>query len=240
MYFLHEFRMPFVKGLMMHKFFFFFLVLIASMGVVACNDSSSSESTFCDEYGLVSDSSTLFFEDFEDFTTQGTLVSGVCGNAISLVPGEKDTLNYALDTFLSEGTIEFWFRPGEAFYEDTRTLLSNDESRVHFVYSDSVLYFQKNITDTHIFVSDTLVLNAGWNHIAGQWGNGFVSLFVNGDLVAQKAVSNNEASYQPASTKNTILIGTKSSCCMEGIQVYKSLSTSGDFDQIRISNIDRY
>jgi hypothetical protein len=226
----------------MHKVFFFFLALVASMGVIACNESSSNSNnpSFCDEYGLVSDSKTLFFEDFEDSITQKTLVDGVCGNAISLVPGESDTLNYALDTSLSEGTIEFWFRPGKDFYKDTRTLLGNDGSRVHFVYSDSILYFQKNITNHHIFVSDTIVLDSDWNHIAGQWGNGFVSLFVNGTLVAQKAVSNNEDSYQPASTNNTILIGTKSSCCMEGINIEKKLSTSGDFDQVRISNIERY
>jgi len=227
---------------MMCRFFFFFLALVASMGVIACNESSSNSSkfSFCDEYGLVSDSKTLFFEDFENFTTQGTLVDGVCGNAISLVPGESDTLNYALNTSLSEGTVEFWFRPGKDFYKDTRTLLGNDGSRVHFVYSDSVLYFQKNIADTHIFVSDTIVLKSDWNHIAGQWGNGFVSLFVYGSLVAQKAESNDEASYQPADTNNAILIGIKSPCCMEGINIEKKLSTSGDFDQVRISNIERY
>ena len=140
------------------------------------------------------------------------------------------------------GTVEFWFRPGEDFDEESaRTLLGNDGSRVHFFVKDGKLVFQKNHADIHYYVQAPVQLKNDWNLIAGQWGDGFMSIWVNGKMIASKK---HEEGYMPAQRgidgENLIVIGRKSRCCMEGPGQFSAMTTSGAFDQLRISSVPRY
>ena len=142
---------------------------------------------------------------------------------------------------LPAGTAEFWFRPGEDFYDEARSLFGNDGARVHFFYKDGQLVFQKNHDDVHNYVKAQVALKNDWNLIAGQWGDGYMSLWVNGKLVAKVA---HNGGYQPASrgveSENLLVLGRKNSCCMEGPGQYQPMHTSGAYDQVRISMIPRY
>lgn len=84
-------------------------------------------------------------------------------------------------------------------------------------------------------------LNDDWNLIAGQWGDGYMSVWLNGKIVARWE---HAEGYAPAQRgipfENLVVIGYKSSCCMEGPGQREAMTTSGSFDQFRISNIPRY
>ena len=195
----------------------------------------------CPSSALVMDDSTLYMDELETIYSEGELVDGVCGKALSLKSGEVAPTGINLIDPMAEGTVEFWFRPGEDFNENARTLLGNDGARVHFFYKEGVLYFQKNLSNRHYFVKGSVELKNDWNHIAGQWGNGKLSLWVNGQELA--SIDHNEG-YEPASRnnpyENLFVMGFKSSCCMEGPGQSSAMTTSGAYDQLRISNVVRY
>ncbi|WP_405340073.1 LamG-like jellyroll fold domain-containing protein [Fibrobacter sp.] len=195
----------------------------------------------CPSPALVMDDSTLYMDELETIYSEGELVDGVCGKALSLKSGEVAPTGINLIDPMAEGTVEFWFRPGEDFNENARTLLGNDGARVHFFYKEGVLYFQKNLSNRHYFVKGSVELKNDWNHIAGQWGNGKLSLWVNGQELA--SIDHNEG-YEPASRnnpyENLFVMGFKSSCCMEGPGQSSAMTTSGAYDQLRISNVVRY
>lgn len=195
----------------------------------------------CPSPALVMDDSTLYMDELETIYSEGELVDGVCGKALSLKSGEVAPTGINLIDPMAEGTVEFWFRPGEDFNENARTLLGNDGARVHFFYKEGVLYFQKNLSNRHYFVKGSVELKNDWNHIAGQWGNGKLSLWVNGQELA--SINHNEG-YEPASRnnpyENLFVMGFKSSCCMEGPGQSSAMTTSGAYDQLRISNVVRY
>ena len=205
-------------------------------------DTTEQTSSVCSENALKFDDQTLYFDEMDTVRFEGTLIDGVCGKAVRVVPGEKAKTSISLEENLEVGTVEFWFRPGENFYdESSRTILGNDESRVHFFMMDGQLVFQKNHADLHFFVKGAVELKNDWNLIAGQWGDGFLSLWVNGKLVAR--IDHNEG-YEPSARGkidgNLIVAGYKSDCCMEGPGQNSSMVTSGDFDQVRVSKIVRY
>ena len=196
----------------------------------------------CSENALVKDDKTLYFDEFESEYNEGTLVDGVCGKAISLTDGEDIKTEIELSTKIPVGTAEFWFRPGENFDMETpRTLLGNDGSRLHFFVKDGELIFQKNLPDEHHFVKAAVTLKNDWNLIAGQWGDGYISLWLNGEKVASvKHSAGYVPSTRPIVDENLVVVGYKSSCCMEGAGQRKSMTTDGAFDQLRISSVLRY
>ena len=49
-----------------------------------------------------------------------------------------------------------------------------------------------------------------------------------------------EASSRSKQYANLLIIGYKSKCCMEGPGLSQALTTSGAYDQLRISNAARY
>ena len=187
------------------------------------------------------DDQTLYLDELESDYESGTLVDGVCGKAISLKDGENIQTGINLIDDMAAGTIEFWFRPGEDFDVMTaRTLLGNDGARAHFFVKNGELIFQKNHTNIHNYVKGAVKLKDDWNLIAGQWGDGYMSLWVNGDMIASMK---HEDGYQPSDRyayENLIVIGYKSWCCMEGPGQRSSMTTSGAFDQLRISTVPRY
>ena len=199
----------------------------------------------CQSPALAMDGYTIFFDEMEDIFVEGRLVDGVCGMALSLKEGQVAPLGMNLILEMPKGTLEFWFRPGKDFdAKSTRTLLGNDESRLHFFMQDGQLVFQKNHTDKHFFVMGDVQLDSGWNHIAGQWDGKNMALFVNEKLVASKP---HEEGYQPSPRYrpfgNLLVVGFKTPCCMEGPGYSKYgdvLFTSGDYDQVRLSAIPRY
>ena len=196
----------------------------------------------CPDSALKMDDHTRYMDELESIFKEGTLVEGVCGQAILLKSGEVAPLGINLIDSIKEGTVEFWFRPGEDFYdESSRTLLGNDESRLHFFYKDGNLVFQKNHADIHYFVMGKAEFRDGWNLIAGQWGDGYLSVWLNGKLVDKKEHREGYApSLRDKPFGNLLVIGYKSYCCMEGPGQYQGMTTSGTFDQFRISNIPRY
>ena len=206
------------------------------------NSADETVEVSCDENGLVSDEYTLFFDAMDSVLFQGTLVDGVCGKAISFEPGEVVKTSIVLADTIEEGTVEFWFRPGEDFYdESSRTILGTDESRMHFFVQNGDLIFQKNHADLHYFVRGRVEFKDGWNLIAGQWGDGYLSLFVNGELVAQMEHSQPYVpSLRNVSEPNLVVAGRKSGCCMEATSQYSAMTSSGAIDQVRISSIPRY
>lgn len=195
------------------------------------------------ENGLRMDEHTIYFDEMEGLYCEGSMVEGVCGKAVSLKSGEVAPLSINMILPLEVGTVEFYFKPNADFFDETsRTLLGNDESRIHFFVQGNKIVFQKNHADKHFFVKGDLKLNENdWNHIAGQWDGTTMSVWVNGEMVGQ---INHPYGYQTSTRAkkygNLLVIGYKSSCCMEGPGQYSAMTTSGAFDQIRISNIARY
>ena len=196
----------------------------------------------CSAPAFVMDEQTLYLDELETIYREGELVEGVCGKAVSLKDGEVAPLGINLVDSMKAGTVEFWFRPGPDFYEKSvRTLLGNDDSRLHFLYNNGEIIFQKNHANRHYYVKGEVQFKADWNHIAGQWGDGFLSVWVNDEKVAEIA---HTEGYVPAARgkvlENLIVIGFKSDCCMEGPGIYKALTTSGAYDQLRVSIVPRY
>lgn len=213
----------------------------AEEGRFAISSSAPSKGR-CKAPALKMDDNTRYFDELETIYLEGELVDGVCGKALLLKDGEVAPLGVNLIDSMKAGTVEFWFRPGEDFYDvSARTLLGNDGARVHFFYKNGELFFQKNHADIHYFVNGAVTFENDWNLVAGQWGDGYMSLWVNGKLVARMK---HEPGYVPAMRnkpfENLLVIGFKSYCCMEGPGQYEGMTTSGAFDQFRISNIPRY
>ena len=195
----------------------------------------------CAAPALAMDENTRYLDELESLFDEGEQVEGVCGKGLKLKDGQVAPLGVNLIDSMKVGTVEFWFRPGEGFYDAARTLLGNDGSRIHFFYKNGELYFQKNHHNLHYYVKGKATLNDDWNLIAGQWGDGYMSVWVNGKLIARME---HTEGYAPAQRgipfENLVVIGYKSSCCMEGPGQYEAMTTSGSFDQFRISNIPRY
>lgn len=196
----------------------------------------------CAAPALVMDDSTLYLDELETVYREGELVNGVCGKALSLKVGEVAPTGINLIDAMPAGTVEFWFRPNDDFFDaPARTLLGNDGARVHFFYKDGVLYFQKNHHNEHYFVKATVELQKDWNLIAGQWGDGSMSLWLNGQQVAVMEHSEGyEAANRDIPYENLFVIGYKSACCMEGPGQDAPMMTSGAYDQLRISKVVRY
>ena len=204
-------------------------------------DTVKKDDIVCKAPALAMDDKTLYFDELDAEYEEGTLVEGVCGKAISLKDGESIQTGINLIDEMPAGTVEFWFRPGEDFDEKfSHTLLGNDGARIHFFVRFDTLFFQKNHSNTHYYTYGKMTLKKDWNLIAGQWGDGYMSLWVNGDMIASKK---HEEGYQPSNryeNENLIVIGRKSGCCMERLAQSDPLTTSGDFDQLRISTVPRY
>ena len=215
---------------------------VASEKGIFVYDVYTRDNLRCKSPALSMDDNTLYFDELETIYQEGVLVDGVCGKAVSLEDGQVAPLGVNLVDSMKVGTVEFWFKPGEDFYKKSaRTLLGNDGARIHFFYKDGKLIFQKNHHNQHLFVKNEIELDTGWNLIAGQWGDGYMSLWLNGKLVAKKE---HDKGYAPAMRgipfENLFVIGYKSSCCMEGVNQREGMTTAGAFDQFRISNIARY
>ena len=204
-------------------------------------DTVKKDDIVCKAPALAMDDKTLYFDELDAEYEEGTLVEGVCGKAVSLKDGESIQTGINLIDEMPAGTVEFWFRPGEDFDEKfSHTLLGNDGARIHFFVRFDTLFFQKNHSNTHYYTYGKMTLKKDWNLIAGQWGDGYMSLWVNGDMIASKK---HEEGYQPSNryeNENLIVIGRKSGCCMERLAQSDPLTTSGDFDQLRISSVARY
>lgn len=211
------------------------------IGTMPAEWATPATSNKC-ENGLRMDDNTLYLDEMEGIFQEGTLVDGVCGKAVSLKSGEVAPLSVNLINKMDAGTVEFWFKPGEDFFDkSSRTLLGNDEARIHFFVQDNRLIFQKNHADEHLFVEGSFQFREGWNKIAGQWGDGYMSIWLNDSLVAKKAHTlGYEPSRRGVQFGNLLVIGYKSRCCMEGPGQFEAMTTSGAYDQIRISNIPRY
>ena len=193
----------------------------------------------CKAPALQMDDNTRYLDELESLFEEGELVDGVCGKALKLNDGQVAPLGVHLIDSMNVGTAEFWFRPNEDFYEKPRTLFGNDGARLHFFYKDGELYFQKNHHNLHYYARGKVTFKNDWNLIAGQWGDGYMSIWVNGEMVA---LLKHDLGYVPATRdidfENLLKIGYKSACCMP--LGNSAMYTSGAYDQIRISTSPRY
>ncbi len=193
----------------------------------------------CKAPALQMDDNTRYLDELESLFEEGELVEGVCGKALKLNDGQVAPLGVNLIDSMNVGTAEFWFRPNEDFYEKPRTLFGNDGARLHFFYKDGELYFQKNHHNLHYYARGKVTFKNDWNLIAGQWGDGYMSIWVNGEMVA---LLKHDLGYVPATRdidfENLLKIGYKSACCMP--LGNSAMYTSGAYDQIRISTSPRY
>ena len=164
------------------------------------------------------------------------LINGVCGNGARVQPDSVLDLNYALDSNLAAGAVEFDFRPSTT-WDSTSSymLLGNDGSRALFVYSNGILYFLKNQSDVFIYEQTSVHFSAShWSHIVGQWGPSGLTLQVDGVKAVKKSET---SSYQPSprtNAENEMKIGGKTYCCMEGVGLDNALNANGDYDNINI------
>ena len=202
-------------------------------------DSLTDDTAACAATSLKMDEKTLYLEELETDFEAGQHVKGVCGKGLSLSAGESVTLGINLVDSMAAGTAEFWFRPNADFYDEPRTLFGNDGARLHFFYKNGELYFQKNHHNLHYYARGKVTFKNDWNLIAGQWGDGYMSIWVNGEMVA---LLKHDLGYVPANRgidfENLLKIGYKSACCMP--MGNSAMSTSGAYDQIRISTSPRY
>lgn len=187
--------------------------------------SSSSSSLYSLEY----------FEDFEgDYTWEsGTLENGYTGKALTLV-NMNVQLPIAMEDTLPQGTIEFYFKPGENFDYKRSALVGNNEGRLTFIVSESKLFFFKNGSDRYDYVSAPVVFKDGWNKIAGQWDGTKTAIFLNSK---QLAYIMDPYGYSPSfRARNDLYIGYKNTCCMTGISGVSNFMVKGSFDNIRVTS----
>ena len=157
---------------------------VSVFGIAPVVNSSTHFNNQCAAPALKMDENTRYLDELESLFDEGELIDGVCGKALKLDDGQVAPLGVNLIDSMSVGTVEFWFRPNEDFYDKkARTLIGNDGARIHFFYKNGEIYFQKNHHNQHFFVKGAVELKDDWNLIAGQWGDGYMSVWVNGELV---------------------------------------------------------
>ena len=182
------------------------------------------------------------FEDFENFdfgsATVSTSTEGVDGGKALLLSGsEYIVLPWDMDEKISEGSLDFYFKPGEDFRENgSYALVGNDGARMNVIYWEGSLLFSKNLADTYITVAAVVSLNKnGWNRITAEWNaeTGLIAIFLDGKQLASKET---EFPYYGPSDRgrsdNVVMVGHKGSCCID--QLSEELFGVGAFDNIRV------
>jgi len=182
------------------------------------------------------------FEDFEDYdfgdSPVNTSTDGVDGGkALLLSGGEYIVLPWDMDEKISDGSLDFYFRPGEDFRESgSYALVGNDGARMNLIYWEGSLLFSKNLADTYITVAAEVSLNKdGWNRITAEWNaeTGLIAIFLDGKQLVSKVTE--FAYYSPSDrgrSDNVVMVGHKGSCCID--QLSEELFGVGAFDNIRV------
>ncbi len=170
--------------------------------------------------------------DGETGTPSGTgFVPGKFGQGV-LVDG-SDTLSYPSEGNLqaAQGSVEFWVRPewngndsvdhtffeiGKAWYNRIRIAKDRLDELRFIVWSD----------DAEYDVSYSLASwKAGeWHHVAASWGNGRMTLYVDGNKVAERTMS------PPARLGDTLFVGSNA---------WGVAQADAVIDEFRISSVPR-
>ena len=182
------------------------------------------------------------FEDFENFDFESATVStsteGVNGGKALLLSGSGYiVLPWDMNQEINEGSLDFYFKPGEGFRESgSYALVGNDGARMNLIYWEGSLLFSKNLADTYITVAAEVSLNKdGWNRITAEWDaeTGLIAIFLDGIKLASKET---EFPYYSPSDRgrsdNVVMVGYKGSCCIDRLS--EELFGFGAFDNIRV------
>ena len=182
------------------------------------------------------------FEDFENFDFESATVStsteGVNGGKALLLSGSGYiVLPWDMNQEINEGSLDFYFKPGEGFRESgSYALVGNDGARMNLIYWEGSLLFSKNLANTYITVAAEVSLNKdGWNRITAEWNaeTGLIAIFLDGKQLASKETE--FAYYSPSDrgrSDNVVMVGHKGSCCID--QLSEELFGVGAFDNIRV------
>ena len=226
-----------------------------SSSSLSSSSSSSSSSSFDDNAYLyryngstwaVSITSNCLdsecFEDFENFDFESATVStsteGVNGGKALLLSGSGYiVLPWDMNQEINEGSLDFYFKPGEGFRESgSYALVGNDGARMNLIYWEGSLLFSKNLANTYITVAAEVSLNKdGWNRITAEWNaeTGLIAIFLDGKQLVSKVTE--FAYYSPSDrgrSDNVVMVGHKGSCCID--QLSEELFGVGAFDNIRV------
>ena len=182
------------------------------------------------------------FEDFENFDFESATVStsteGVNGGKALLLSGSGYiVLPWDMNQEINEGSLDFYFKPGEGFRESgSYALVGNDGARMNLIYWEGSLLFSKNLANTYITVAAEVSLNKdGWNRITAEWNaeTGLIAIFLDGKQLVSKVTE--FAYYSPSDrgrSDNVVMVGHKGSCCID--QLSEELFGVGAFDNIRV------
>lgn len=182
------------------------------------------------------------FEDFENFDFESATVStsteGVNGGKALLLSGSGYiVLPWDMNQEINEGSLDFYFKPGEGFRESgSYALVGNDGARMNLIYWEGSLLFSKNLANTYITVAAEVSLNKdGWNRITAEWNaeTGLIAIFLDGKQLASKETE--FPYYNPSDrgrSDNVVMVGYKGSCCIDRLS--EELFGNGAFDNIRV------
>ena len=182
------------------------------------------------------------FEDFENFdfgsASVSTSTEGVNGGKALLLSGSGYiVLPWDMNQEINEGSLDFYFKPGEGFRESgSYALVGNDGARMNLIYWEGSLLFSKNLANTYITVAAEVSLNKdGWNRITAEWNaeTGLIAIFLDGKQLVSKVTE--FAYYSPSDrgrSDNVVMVGHKGSCCID--QLSEELFGVGAFDNIRV------
>ncbi len=213
-------------------------------------DSSDNKEFIADDYTLAlyhfnEDSGKVLFDDMQKWNgtlINGKRVPGLIGKALHFNYSESARFDTIIPNQTPNGTIEFYISFNDSLHKDSiYSIFGNDGSRCNIYYKNGYLIFMINFNDLFKYVEAKISFEKGkWYHIAATWGTKGIRLFVNNSLLSQKADFSYYQSSPRTSEENIFTIGSKTSCCMEAIGIYRPLSFEGTIDELRISNIERY
>ncbi len=188
---------------------------------------------------IVMDEYTLQYEPFKILAQKNLNDSSAEAYAISLNSVKTYDTGWKLETNLAEGSLEFFFRPHNNFDRaEAYALVGTDGARLLVYYDDGNLVFMMNKTNQFDFVKAPADILDGWNFVCAQWVDGKMSLFLNGTEIGSDQIDHGYE-YSTRYDENEMLVGYKSSCCMEGAGRGAQMYSAADFGPIRLSSMAR-
>ena len=171
---------------------------------------------------------------------------GYKGKGVACSEGSFVSLGFLVPDKTPEGTVELFIKPSNAFNpEGTYSIFGNQGARLHIIYKNRQMYFQKNHDNKHIFIHGPAALESDeWYKIAVSWGPRGMRLFINENLIGFKQdTSDYRLDQRDLREYGEFHAGYKNWCCMDGIGIYNRSGNyyfEGTIDELHISSVDRH